>query len=488
LDEDGPSSGQGSSLAAVQTGWPLQGQSASRFRHYFSLRQRALGAISDRVASFLEMVDASTECAAVVDAAPDGLSNERSRTVAGDGGLSVDSERVHRARGNPVHPIPEETVEGAGRKTMSAEDLQRDVLGFQQSLEALGQTEERWRLALQGANDGVWDWDVQKNEVYYSPAWKSMLGYEDHEVSCGFDEWRSRVHPDDLAQALVYVDETIKGLRVEYKNIHRMRHRNGSFRWILARGQLIRDEMGRPCRMIGTHVDVTECKEREAQLHVMPAQLMAAQDEERRRIANELHDGVGQSLNAARFSVEQFMNVVDEGASDDGLGHLKNALEQIQTAMNEVRGISMDLMPPMLEDLGLLATVKWFCRAYRDTYPDIRITSKVSVEEEQIAPKLKLALYRILQEGMNNVAKHARATKVRFQLSRTGTGLILQISDNGQGFRPDCGSQHGASGTGIGLRSMRERAESNGGRFRIETSLGKGCTIYVTWPDAELQF
>lgn len=433
------------------------------------------------------MVDASMGCPAVVTAAPYGLSNGRSGTVGGDGTLSLNSEPSHRARGNPTHQVPDETSEGAGWRTISTEDFQRDVLGFKKALEALGQIEERWRLALQGANDGVWDWDVQRNEVYYSPAWKSMLGYEDHEVSCGFDEWRSRVHPDDLKRALVYVDETIKGLRAEYKNIHRMRHKDGSFRWILARGQLIRDEMGRPCRMIGTHVDVTECKEREAELHVMPAQLMVAQDEERRRIANELHDGVGQSLNAAKFSVEQFMNVLDQGAGDAGRSHLKNALEQIQTAMSEVRGISMDLMPPMLEDLGLLATIKWFCRAYRDTYPDIRITSKVSVEEEQIAPKLKLALYRIVQEGMNNVAKHARATKVHFQLSRTGTGLILQIGDNGQGFRPDCGSVHEASGTGIGLRSMRERAESNGGRFRIETSLGEGSTIYVTWPDAELQ-
>lgn len=135
------------------------------------------------------------------------------------------------------------------------------------------QTSERLELALRGSNDGLWDWDLSTNHVFYSPRWKAMLGYADAEIGNQKSEWAERVHPDDMAQIQRDLQAHLSGETPSYENIHRMRHKDGAWRWILDRGMVIRDAHGEPYRMVGTHTDLTELKEAEARLALERARL-----------------------------------------------------------------------------------------------------------------------------------------------------------------------------------------------------------------------
>ncbi|HSW62611.1 MAG TPA: PAS domain-containing protein [Dissulfurispiraceae bacterium] len=143
--------------------------------------------------------------------------------------------------------------------------LRREVDQRTRELEAsraaLHESEQRWQFALEGAGDGVWDWNVKTNEVYFSRQWEKMLGYEEHEIGCTLAEWDSRVHPEDRDAAYAKIEKHSSGQAPVYIGEHRLLCKDGSYKWILDRGKIVsRDEDGKPLRFIGTHTDITERK------------------------------------------------------------------------------------------------------------------------------------------------------------------------------------------------------------------------------------
>jgi len=128
-------------------------------------------------------------------------------------------------------------------------------------------------LAVESSNTGLWDWNLATNEVYYSAIWKRQIGYQDHEIQNRFDEWQSRVHPDDLQHALKVVNDFLASPWPNYENEFRFRHKDGSYRWILTKAALLRDEHGNPARMLGSHLDITERKRVEEMLRASEAKL-----------------------------------------------------------------------------------------------------------------------------------------------------------------------------------------------------------------------
>jgi signal transduction histidine kinase len=159
---------------------------------------------------------------------------------------------------------------------------------------------------------------------------------------------------------------------------------------------------------------------------------------------------------------------------------LESIIPIIQTTIEESRRIQMSLRPSILDDLGILATINWFCRQFESTYSSIRIRKEIEIEEHEVPDSLKIVIYRVLQEALNNIAKHSKAPVVLLILGKTAQEIQLVIRDSGQGF--DLLEAQSRKGRGLGLDSMRERTELSGGSFSIESNKGQGTVIRASWP------
>lgn len=221
----------------------------------------------------------------------------------------------------------------------------------------------------------------------------------------------------------------------------------------------------------------------ENEMRLLSVQVLTAQEMERKRIASELHDGLGQSLSAIKFCVENATSLSTPQGGDPDSNLIKSVIPKIQGAIDEVRRISMDLRPSTLDDLGIIPTIAWFCREFRSIYGDIRLDTNIDIAENDVSVPLRTVVFRIMQEALNNVVKHAKAEYVGVHLRKVDSVIELQVQDNGVGFDPnDLRARNRKSDTGYGITGMRERAEFSGGSFLIMSSRNAGTIIRAAWP------
>jgi len=190
---------------------------------------------------------------------------------------------------------------------------------------------------------------------------------------------------------------------------------------------------------------------------------------------------MGASLAATKFKVDTALKEMGEG-NPKTKAALESVIPIIEETIKEARRIQMSLRPSMLDDLGILATINWFCRQYESIYPAIHVRKEIDVQEHEVPESLKIVIYRVLQEALNNIAKHSKASVVLLYLRKAKQEIQLVIRDSGQGFDLEEASSRKGSVKGLGLDSMRERAELSGGCFLIESSKGAGTVIRATWP------
>jgi signal transduction histidine kinase len=164
---------------------------------------------------------------------------------------------------------------------------------------------------------------------------------------------------------------------------------------------------------------------------------------------------------------------------------LERLAPTVKSALAELRRISMNLRPSTLDDLGILATLSWYFREFEETCPNIKVDREIGVVEADIPQALKISIFRIVQEATNNALKHARADRIKVCLGGTGSGLELSIEDNGQGFDLAAAAGRRDFSHGLGLQSMKERAELSGGDYEFKSAPGQGTRIRVRWPAPE---
>lgn len=359
-----------------------------------------------------------------------------------------------------------------------------DITPRKQIEETLKISEFRWKFALEGAGDGVWDWCIDNNTVHLSKRWKEMLGYTEDEIGNSLEECELRYHPDDKTNALAKLSAYLDGEIPSYNLELRVRCKNGQYMWILDRGMIVsRSESGKPLRMIGTYTDITERKRIEQELRHTQQELRGlskasneALEIERRRTARDLHDELGQLLVVLKMHLESLRAALPPG---------EPKLDQIALDMNTLldmtitatRRIASDLRPPILDDVGLAAGLEWLGDSFSKQSGiaiNLVFDNKVSEVPEPIAS----ALYRITQESLTNVSKHAQATTAEVLLEREGDWVKLTIRDNGLGIEAGQQNKPGS----FGLLGIRERVVLLSGEVSISGIQGRGTEVCARIP------
>ncbi len=250
-------------------------------------------------------------------------------------------------------------------------------------------------------------------------------------------------------------------------------------------GSLISDSAGIVC----VAQDNTERKRAEemlrksaSELRLLSSKILEAQESERKRVARELHDGIGQALTGIKFALENGVRRLKETDTAPHFKVLDDIIPLIQATVDETRRIAMGLRPSTLDDIGISETLYWFCQQFESIYKKIRILKLIEVEEDQIPETLKTVIFRVLQESLNNVAKHSGADRVQLSLQQQGVTVKLIVEDNGSGFDSEKPLPQNDTGQGFGLASMRERIELSGGIFTLETAPGQATRICAVWP------
>ncbi len=226
-------------------------------------------------------------------------------------------------------------------------------------------------------------------------------------------------------------------------------------------------------------------RQSESRLRFLSSQLLKTQEEERKRIARELHDSIGSSLSAIKFTLQNALSQFDRGLS--GLELLRGSVNMTQQAIEDSRRMMTDLRPAILDDLGIVTTIRWFCRQSRSVYTDLTIDEEIAVREEDIAEPLKITIFRVIQEAMHNIAKYSKAENVTISLVKRESRLELSVRDNGVGFDSNSVISAKNGRRGLGLTSMRERTELSGGTFAIRSAPGEGTSIEASWPSGPQQ-
>ena len=385
-----------------------------------------------------------------------------------------------------------------------AERLGR-IVERQWTEEAVRESEQKYRALFETMAQGVVYQGASGEIISANPAAERILGLSLDQLQgrTSVDARWKAIHedgsdfPGETHPSMVALKT---GKKVENVVMGVFNPSRGDYRWIRVNAvPQFREGEDRPYQAYTTFDDITEIKlarealqrahdelekrvaERTAEVQLMSSRLLTAQEEERRLIALELHDGIGQVLGAIKFRVETALEQGGEHGPSPGPSSLEPIIRMLQEAVEDVRRIQRNLRPSVLDDLGILATMSWFCREFQTTYEWISVERQIDIQEKDVPDSLKIVIFRILQEALNNIAKHSKATLVRLSLRKVSGNIEFMVQDNGQGFDLPSTLSNNRSDRGLGLDGMRERATLSGGNFLVESQSGSGTRIKTTW-------
>ncbi len=378
-----------------------------------------------------------------------------------------------------IKPLRDES----GQVTMLIAEA-RDITERKRAEKALMESEARYRAIVEDATEIIVRFLPDGKITFVNEAYCRFLNKKKEELLGRV--FRREMKTDDIEKMNERIlphspENPVAGLE------QRVANGEGDLRWLQWTAREIYDRNGEIIEHQAVGHDITDRKKAEESLQesqktlrMLSSRLLKAQEDERKRIARELHDSIGQSLSAVKFAVENAINKAPNLSHQEG-GSLESIVPTIQHAIDDVRRIMTDLRPSILDDLGIEATLRWFCREYQNIYTSIHIEKEIDIEEQEIPLPLKTVLFRITQEALNNIAKHSKASFVRLVLKKENDHIELVIEDDGEGFDPESAFYCAETKSGFGLSSMRERAELSGGCCRIESIRGEGTTIRAVW-------
>lgn len=403
-----------------------------------------------------------------------------------DFGLKIMRCYVQRHKDRDEHSMTDKVETKKGIMT-DPEILQQRIRGEEITDSRSGKAEEALSIvydALNSSVNGIIITDLQGKIHYVNPAFLRIFRYEESEI---IEKNAVAFFPSEgvkkFADVKAIIDET-RGETEEFIS----RRKDGSEFLVEVSSSNVTNREGDIVGRMASFIDISERRKAERavresteRINMLSSKLLQAEDKERKRIAKDIHDILGSSLTAIKYMIEKQIDEIGDNAVHGREG-LEQVVAMVRDAIKETKRISRSLRPAMLDDLGLLATINWGCREFNNVYSHIRVEKTLEIQEEAIPESLKSVIYKLLQEALNNAAKHSGASLVRLILRRKEGRIELVLEDNGRGFYPEeIGSGEG-SDTHMGLVSMKERAELFGGSFVIESSVERGTTILASWP------
>lgn len=423
-------------------------------------------------------------------------------------------------------------------RTGGALSVIRDVTERKEAELALRESEARWQFALDGAGDGVWDWNIVTGKVFRSPRWLHMLGYAEGELAEGIDDWAVRVHPDDVVAVLAAQDAHLRGESPMFMHEVRLRCKNGNYKWILARGLVVeRDEDGRPLRMIGTQTDIDEAKAREAQIlnhNLNLASLVAARTQdlqaakEAAEAANEAKSAflanMSHELRTPMHGVLSYARLGETRVAQAGHEKLRSYFHRIRISGERLLLLVNDLLDlakfeagRMVLNMGpvrLNALVQEVIHEFDALLHARRL--HVDLGHEPGLPEISgdpARIGQVVRNLLSNAAKftpEGRGIQIRLAMTVMPEGpdcdgqagapaVLLSISDEGVGIPPEeldavfdkfvqsSRTRTGAGGTGLGLAICQEIVEAHKGRITARNNAAGGAEFMVILPLGKVQ-
>jgi len=341
---------------------------------------------------------------------------------------------------------------------------------------ALRQSEERYRELFENARDAMYVHDLEGTYTSINHAAEKLSGYaRDEIVGHNFSEFVAAEHIKQVRERfcnkLAKRGETTYEVEILAKDGRRVPVEVSS-RAIYENGVIVGVQ--------GTARDITERKLAQDALQMFSRQLIEAQEDERRRIARELHDQIGQVLTAVKMNLHAVQRVCN---TKEAGGHIRDNIEAVDEALRLVRDLSVDLRPPLLDDLGLVTALHWYVDRYaRRSEVSAEVLIEVKDPNERFSREVETACFRIAQEALTNIARHARANRVQLRLRKKHNVLILTIKDDGIGFDPKVLRRRAPRVATLGILGMQERAHAVGGILEVIAGVSRGTEIRLELP------
>ncbi len=383
-------------------------------------------------------------------------------------------------------------------------ELEREIAERRNIEEYLRQSEERFRLAMLGATDGLWDRNLKTDEIYYSPRWKTMLGYTDEELANHLDTWKRLLHPEDREHTMALVRDFLEGHADKYEAEFRLCHKDGHYINILSRGSIIRGANGEALRFVGTHVDITERKQAEEQIRALNEQLkhQVAKLDAANKELEAFSYSVSHDLRAPLRHISGFMKLLQKRMGDypdietrDYMSAIFEASKKMGMLIDDLLAFSRIVRVEMRKNKvsfntlvrAAIADIQQETKA-RDIIWDIDELPDVYGDQSL----LSLALANLISNAVKYTGTRPRA-EIKIGYKEDREEIIFFVKDNGAGFDMKyvdrlfgvfqrLHTENEFEGTGIGLANVQRIIARHDGRVWAEGAVGQGATFYFTLP------
>lgn len=410
--------------------------------------------------------------------------DDRDRVMAeeggslGDGSTFVSEHRMIARDGRTVWVRDEaEFVPAIVGRPGVLRGLMYDITERKQMEEELREFAERLRLVTQATNDAMWDWDLIGEDHWWNDRFDTLWGHDSAREPPSIEAWAAKLHPDDRERVVLGFMAAAYGDADEWSDEYRFIRPDGSVGYVFDRGLVLRDAQGDRARIMGVMLDVTERRGAEEERRQLLAHQLTAQEDERRRIAQDIHDDSIQAMTAVGIRLATLAQKITDEETAESLARVERSVE---AAITRLRHLMFQLRPRVLDEEGLAPTLRiLLAQIAEDEGLVYRLEDNLGEEPPQEA---RAILYRIAQEALLNARKHARGTAVEVTIGDRDQGYFVRVRDEGPGF-PVRALTVSPAGH-MGLSSMRERAEMAGGWWRIDSAPGCGTTVEC-WIPAE---